>query len=360
MVIGNIAFLERHGSRRHLKDRNTEGIDVCSVINVLPQRLLGAHIVRRASNDGRMVACLFDDLGQTEVHQLGLLVSSPHRICGLNVAMNDLLFMSVCEGFAHLHKHMQNARRRNRPATTKNFFQRSAFNVFHRDVEATGLFARIVDRHDIRVIELRGGLRFTHEVIDRLRILGQRLRKNFEGDDSVKQGVLNLVDDAHAAAAKFTNDLIAVVFRTLIRCAFGAPPIASACRARKRFILAGNHAYFSKPLFDVAKVIVESHDLLENFDGFASVPIILVDRGELVVALYGFAGEFAVTNRLLQRGNCDGQLTSRSKDVSEDRRSAREVSIFLRDLLEDRNHIFIAAFGMIDLACPHKISGLVE
>ena len=223
VVVGDVPFLEGHRPRRHLEDRDPERVDVGPVVDILAEGLFGTHVIGRPGDDGRVVARLFDDLREAEVHELRLLVAGPHRVGGLDVAVHDLLLVGVGERLADLHEHVQDARGRNRAAAAEDLLECRPLHVLHRDVVAARLLAGVVDRDDVRVVEFRGGLGLAHEVRDRLGVLGQRLGQDFEGDQSVEHGVLDLVDDAHPAPTELPDDLVATVVRALGRRPIGAP-----------------------------------------------------------------------------------------------------------------------------------------
>ena len=161
---------------------------------------------------------------------LALRSRGPHRVRGLDVAVHDLLLVRVGERLAHL--------RRARGATplgaiapaAHDLLQRVAVDVLHRDVVDAVLLAGVVDRHDVRVVELRGALGLAQEVLQRLRILLQRVGQHLERDDAVEHGVLGLVDDAHAAAAELAEDLVAA----RLGGARGAPPRPAPAAAASR------------------------------------------------------------------------------------------------------------------------------
>ena len=59
----------------------------------------------------------------------------------------------------------------------------------------------VVERADVRMIELRDRARFSLEALPRFHVLGEMLGKNFDGDGSIEARVDGLVDLSHAAGA---------------------------------------------------------------------------------------------------------------------------------------------------------------
>jgi hypothetical protein len=79
--------------------------------------------------------------------------------------------------------------------------QRHAIEEFHGDEGAALLFAYVIDRADIGVVERGGGPRFASEALQRLRIVGHGIGQELEGDEPAEPGVFGLVDHTHPAAA---------------------------------------------------------------------------------------------------------------------------------------------------------------
>ena len=82
-------------------------------------------------------------------------------------------------------------------------FQGHPFEKLHRDEGMAILFANIVDRADVGMIESRGGLGLTSKSRQRLCISGHFVRQELERDETVQSRVFGFVDHAHAAAAQF-------------------------------------------------------------------------------------------------------------------------------------------------------------
>lgn len=63
------------------------------------------------------------------------------------------------------------------------------------------------DGHDVGVVQLGGGLGFVLEAQEPLGIQGRGVGQDFQGDAAVEGNLRGFVDDAHAAAAEFAEDL---------------------------------------------------------------------------------------------------------------------------------------------------------
>src|SRR5208283_4764363 len=84
--------------------------------------------------------------------------------------------------------------------------QRHAVEKLHGNEGMTVLLANVVDGADVGVVQCGGRLRFALKSSEGLRVSGHILGEKFQGDKPVKARVLGLVDNAHAAAAKFLDD----------------------------------------------------------------------------------------------------------------------------------------------------------
>jgi hypothetical protein len=70
------------------------------------------------------------------------------------------------------------------------------------------MFADVVDRADIGMIERGRGLCFAAKTFQCLTILSKILWQELERDEAAQTGVLGLVDDTHSAAAELCKDAI--------------------------------------------------------------------------------------------------------------------------------------------------------
>ena len=69
-------------------------------------------------------------------------------------------------------------------------------------------FADVVNGADVGMVQRRGSAGFSAEALQRLRIAGNVVGQELQGDKAAQAGVLGLVDDAHAAAAELVNDSV--------------------------------------------------------------------------------------------------------------------------------------------------------
>ena len=86
--------------------------------------------------------------------------------------------------------------------------QGDAIEKLHGDEGPLAVLADFVDGANVGVVESGGGARFAAKAFESLRVAGQIIREELEGDEAAQFGVLSLVDHAHASAAKFLDNAV--------------------------------------------------------------------------------------------------------------------------------------------------------
>jgi len=94
------------------------------------------------------------------------------------------------------------------PSGGQPLAQRLAFQALHGDEEPAFLLPDFVNRAYAGMIQRRGGLGLALETIERLAIVRQFVREEFQCNEALQARVLGLVHHAHAPAAKFSEDAI--------------------------------------------------------------------------------------------------------------------------------------------------------
>ena len=97
-------------------------------------------------------------------------------VAGVGMRMDHAMVMGVGQALAHLHQHVKDTFRNDCAATANHFLERRPVHVLHGDVVAAFLLTRVVDGHDVRVVELCGTLGLAQEVAQRLRAFLQGVR----------------------------------------------------------------------------------------------------------------------------------------------------------------------------------------
>jgi hypothetical protein len=86
--------------------------------------------------------------------------------------------------------------------------QRHPVQKLHGDEGLSVLVVDLINRADVGMVQCRRGLSFPLKAGQGLRIFGNLVRQELQGDEAVQLYVLGLVDHTHPAAAKFVDDAI--------------------------------------------------------------------------------------------------------------------------------------------------------
>ena len=105
-----------------------------------------------------------DQLGEAEVEDLEVAVARQHQVLGLQVAVDDAVGVGAREGARRLRGEVEELAERQR-LVRERLAQRAALHQLHRDVEGALLVADVEHRHDVRVVERRGGARLALEAL---------------------------------------------------------------------------------------------------------------------------------------------------------------------------------------------------
>ena len=121
--------------------------------------------------------------------------------------------MGVVQRLGHAGRNGEYRRDGQQPVGTAGVRQVRAFEELHGDVGQIMLFARIKNRHDVRMLQTPGSLCLAKEAragVDQriaFKLLAQGQR--FDGDHTADLGVAALIDHAHGTFAYLPVDLVA-------------------------------------------------------------------------------------------------------------------------------------------------------
>src|SRR5580658_10520414 len=102
--------------------------------------------------------------------------------------MNDSFLMGRTESVGDLDSQLQHLL--NRQGLAGNaVHQRGTFEEFHRNERFSVVFADFMDGADIGMVQGGGGLRFTVEAAQSLRVWREPLRKKLQSNEAVQLGV---------------------------------------------------------------------------------------------------------------------------------------------------------------------------
>ena len=143
---------------------------------------------------------------QPEVEQLGAGLRQ-HHVARLEVAVNDPLAVRPLQRLGDLHAVRDRL-------VERNLFAREprgeslALDILHDEVIDRARLPDVVERADVRMIQLRDGAGFTLESLAEIGVIRERRLQDFNGDRAVEAGIACLVDFPHAAGADKDLDLI--------------------------------------------------------------------------------------------------------------------------------------------------------
>ena len=149
--------------------------------------------------------------GDAEIRHLQIAAPVQQQVGGLEIAVYDPRFrMRIVERIAQLlHPGQQLCGRKyllwlGQPALAEPL----ALHVLHRHGRRGVALDKIVDAHDVRVGELQRAARLALEVIDRRRILRQRIGQKLECHLALQFLVAGQPDHAHAPAPQLAHQYV--------------------------------------------------------------------------------------------------------------------------------------------------------
>ena len=229
--------LKRQSAGRHFVHHHAEREQIAAPVDVLPERLLRRHVRDRAQRRPRARqiplrwfhrwqlrrpyssdSCALIHFGEPKVQNLGVSAIGHENVCRLDVPVHDPLRVGGVERVGNLRAQFQH-RIDGQRLSADSMLQRLPFQKFHGQERLALSFLDVVNRADVRVVERRGGARFSLEPLQRLPVFCEVLRQKLQRHPSTQFRVFGLVDHTHAATTEFLDD--AVVRNSLVD--HGAP-----------------------------------------------------------------------------------------------------------------------------------------
>ena len=241
--------------------------------------------------------------------------------------------MCVGERIGHLPQHVGDAGCGDHPAVLEDRLERASLDVLHRQIEAVLRLSRVVHRNDVRVVELRGGLRLAQEVLERVLALSHLLGEHLERDVPVEDGVAGEVDDPHPAPSELAQDAVAPL---------RVGRAAGRCGLLGALLVPGLLRLF-ETLGHVAEVIVEREDPLVHVDRRHEVAVLLVDLRELVVQVERLTRDRTLAERLLELLHRETDHSLASEQAPEKGRRVREPLVLRLDPLQKTDRGIVTA-----------------
>ena len=205
--VGNLAG-------KHLVEDATERIDVGPRVGVRAGYLLGRHVVDGSDEMslGRQAGGGVELLRKPEVGQVRVLLAVAHRdqdVRGLDISMYEAAAMCSIERGCELLEQLNGALRFDRSVLHQDLAEVRACDVVHHEEQQPLVLARVVDPHDVGVVQGRGRSHFASEALAELLIVGQCRVQHLQRVDPVERDVCHAINQAHSSAADQFVDSIA-------------------------------------------------------------------------------------------------------------------------------------------------------
>jgi hypothetical protein len=149
----------------------------------------------------------FHCLGQAEVQNLHRAVMANFDVRGLEIAMDDALFVRGFEGFTDLPRDRQCIGNRDRPARDTVGERRPLDQLHHEGLYAVRIF-QPVNRCDVLVVQRRERTRLALEARQTPAILCESAGQHLDRDIALKPGVPGPIHLPHPAHSDLGADFI--------------------------------------------------------------------------------------------------------------------------------------------------------
>jgi hypothetical protein len=199
----------RQAAPQHEAERVQVGADV-EVL--LAEGLLGGHVERCPQDEARLRQgrpLVERAPGEPQVGELRRPRAIEEDVLRLHVAMDEAAPLGVRQRLEQRVGEPQDLiLRQAPPAAGQELLERAALDELERDVVAArGAVVPLVDhRHDVRVVQQRGGLRLAQEAQDELAVDRQVGGEDLERHGAVEAHLPGEVDLAHGARAERALD----------------------------------------------------------------------------------------------------------------------------------------------------------
>jgi hypothetical protein len=203
----------RRFAHQHLVDHRAERVDVAARVDLsIRRRLLRTHVFWRAQRQ----PCLGDAIApgrgdrqrdpEIRHHRLAFLQQD---IARLDIAVNHVAAVRVLQRRRHLRSDFDGLVHGQLPLDRESIAERLALDVGHHVKEETTCLAGVVERQDVRVLQVSGDLDLVQEPLG-AKHGGKFGVQHLDGDLAVVPDVVRKIDRRHAAAAELTLDRVAV------------------------------------------------------------------------------------------------------------------------------------------------------
>ena len=202
---------ERRPARQCRVEDRAKPVDVGSDRHrpLVTRRLFGRHVAGRAEDRTRLrqLTVGLDPLGQAEVGHVRLTPRVEQHVGRFQVAVEDAALVGMVDGPRYLSQSPGRLPRRvHHPVEPP--IEASAVEQSHAEVMVALMLAHLVDRHDVRVVEVGHGLGLDAEPVDIGRAGEPAGQDHLQGHHTVQADLPRLVDDPHPAAGDLLKQLV--------------------------------------------------------------------------------------------------------------------------------------------------------
>ena len=203
--------VEGHGSGQHFIEHHAQRIQIALRVRVLAAGLLGRDIVYGAERRLRVRNRARRRVHQprdAEIRHLHDALLIDEDVLGLNIPVNNVVFMGMVERRQNLQRVAHRLRRREPPFPADDVLERGAVNVLHDDIAHIAVDAHAVHLHDVLMRHLRGGNRLVVEPAHKfpvcLKFGAQNLQRHLAFFDFIPRAVYH----GHAAGSDNAQNAI--------------------------------------------------------------------------------------------------------------------------------------------------------
>ena len=218
---------ERRLPGQQFVEQNAGGVEVAARVDDFTAGLLGGEVLRgthHRTRRGHRLAGLVHGAGDSEVHHLHVTGASEHHVARLDVAVHDPVPVRVVECGQHARGDLKRTFREQAASTGQDLAQGHPVHVLHDDVgdDHVGVtlvgqhvFTRVVDRHDVGVVQGGRALGLAAEPGLEDRVLGEVGAQDLDGHAPPEPQVAALMHLGHATATDHLTDGVAVTEHAL-------------------------------------------------------------------------------------------------------------------------------------------------